>query len=399
MPRASTSGLPRSPSADPRPPPHLYPTAGFRFREDPAWFDPAGGGCYLPRARDRPDRTVRSGILRVSMRVLHVVADYPTRARPHAQVFVRNQVDSLVAAGVACDVLILRGRSLLKYATGWLQVQSRLRRGAFDLLHAHYAYCGLVSLGHGIPLVTSLLGSDLVGFARRDGSYPALSRVAHRRLARHVAGRSDACIVKSRAMRDRLGLPVHVVPNGVDLDRFEPVDAETRVRLRDELGLPQEAILVLFAGNPRVALKRFPLAEAAVRTAEPRVPRPLHLVPISGRSQDDVVRHMQACDLLLLTSSQEGSPNVVKEAMAAGMAVVAVDVGDTRERLAGVPGCRVTADDRPETIAAALADVITSEESRGGRAAVEPLRIEKVAARIMEIYGEALARRSPAGRG
>ncbi len=94
--------------------------------------------------------------------------------------------------------------------------------------------------------------------------------------------------------------------------------------------------------------------------------------------------------MLLLTSTSEGSPNVVKEAMAAGMAVVSVDVGDTRERLAGVSGCRVTDADDPDTIAAAIADVLTSPEPREGRQAVAPLRIEAVAAKIIAIYEDAL---------
>ena len=327
------------------------------------------------------------------MRVLHVVGGYPTPTRPHAQVFIKTQIESLIAAGVDCEVLNLRGRSVLKYVTGWPQVTARLRAGRFDLLHAHYAYCGLVCLDHGTPLVMSFLGSDLVGFARPDGSYSATTRRVHRALGRYVGRRSDACIVKAEAMRTLLALPAHVVPNGVDCEKFKPVDAPTRARLRHELGLPADTPVVLFAGNPKLPHKRFVLADAAVRAAAAKLARPLTLLPLSGRPHDDVVRHMQACDMLILTSSQEGSPNVVKEAMAAGMAVVAVDIGDTRERLQGVSGCRVTADDRPETIAAAVAELLASDEPRLGREAVAPLRLQNVALRVVEIYAEVLARR------
>jgi hypothetical protein len=63
-----------------------------------------------------------------SIRALHVVARYPTIDRPHRQVFVKNQIDSLIAAGTDCEVLTLQGRGLRKYFTGWWQ--ALLRRPA-----------------------------------------------------------------------------------------------------------------------------------------------------------------------------------------------------------------------------------------------------------------------------
>ena len=63
--------------------------------------------------------------------------------------------------------------------------------------------------------------------------------------------------------------------------------------------------------------------------------------------------YLSACDVLLLTSAHEGSPNVVKEALACDLPVVSVDVGDV-QRMRGVDGCVLCADDRPDTIAAGL---------------------------------------------
>jgi glycosyltransferase involved in cell wall biosynthesis len=326
----------------------------------------------------------------MALRVLHVVGGYPTEERPHNQVFLKTQIESLAVAGVHCEVLNLRGRSVGKYVTGWAQVRCELRRAPFDLLHAHYAYCGVACLGHGLPLVLSLLGSDLVGFAGSDGRYSRFSRASHRALSRFVSAQSAVCIVKSRQMQQVLGLDVHVVPNGVDLAQFQPLPPQQRAEVRAALSLAPGTRYVLFAGDPRRPLKRYSLAQGAVALAASRVPFPLELRPLSGQSHGDVIRHMQACDLLLLTSTSEGSPNVVKEAMASGLAVVAVDVGDTRDRLAGVSGCRVTDADDPGTIAAAITDVLTSQEPRAGRQAVTPLRIEAVAARIIAIYEDAL---------
>lgn len=324
------------------------------------------------------------------IRVLHVVGGYPTPQRPHHQVFIKTQVDSLVAAGVDCDVLLLKGRSFRKYLTGWGQVRRALKGAPYDLIHAHYAYCGAVAQGHGLPVVASLLGSDLFGIPRADGTYPALQSAFHNRLSRWVVDHSAAAIVKSRSMADELERDVRVVPNGVDLDVFKPLAAERRAALRLELGLDPATWYVVFAGNPDLPRKRYAMAREAVEIASEHAARPLELLVLSGRAHTDVVLHMQACDMLVLTSSLEGSPNVVKEAMAAGMAVVAVDVGDTRERLGGVPGCRVAAGHTASDVAAAIADLVRSDEPRGGPQAVSPLAMPAVARQVIEIYRSVL---------
>ena len=98
---------------------------------------------------------------------------------------------------------------------------------------------------------------------------------------------------------------------------------------------------------------------------------------------------MQACDALLLTSNLEGSPNVVKEAMASNLRIVSVDVGDTRERLEGVAGCRVLAEDSAESLGGAVADVLRETGEPGGREAVRELGVDAIARRVRGIYRRA----------
>ena len=80
---------------------------------------------------------------------------------------------------------------------------------------------------------------------------------------------------------------------------------------------------------------------------------------------------MSACDALVFTSMQEGSPNVVKEALACNLPVVSVPVGDVAVRLQGIEGCELCEDDAPETIAAALGRVLARESRIAGREAVK----------------------------
>ena len=143
-------------------------------------------------------------------------------------------------------------------------------------------------------------------------------------------------ITKSREMQAALPPTVRsrntVLPNGVDTALFVPMD---RTAARRELGWGSKERVALFAANPRVARKRFWLAEAAVERAR-RILPDLRLEAVRGLTPDRMPLLMNAADCLLLTSSIEGSPNVVKEALMCNLPVVATPAGDVEELLEGV---------------------------------------------------------------
>jgi glycosyltransferase involved in cell wall biosynthesis len=94
---------------------------------------------------------------------------------------------------------------------------------------------------------------------------------------------------------------------------------------------------------------------------------------------------MNASDVVLLTSTHEGSPNVVKEALACNVPVVAVDVGDVSLRLASVQGCYVAAA-TAEDLAEKLALVLSKGERVDGRAALAEISVERTAHKLLDIY-------------
>lgn len=340
--------------------------------------------------------------------VLHVTPGYPTATHPHSHTFVATQVESLRALGLHCGVLALRGGPVGRFAGGYRQVRRALARRRFDLIHAHHSWSAAACGGNHTPFVLSLLGSDLWSFPWSRDGHGAVSRRANLAIARWGVRRAAAVIVKAEWMREALGPgsargdarqanlrdKLHVVPNGVDLSRFRPAGDDERAALRAELGFAPDARIIAFGADPARPRKRFPLARAAVAEAARRLRFPIELVLVHGRAHDDVARFLRAADLLLFTSDVEGSPNIVKEAMASNLAIVSVDVGDTRERLTGVSGCRI-APDEPEALGAAVAELLSGDEPRGGREAVAPLSLELVAERVTAIYRDALGARAP----
>ena len=104
---------------------------------------------------------------------------------------------------------------------------------------------------------------------------------------------------------------------------------------------------------------------------------------------------MSAADALVLTSMHEGSPNVVKEALACNLPVVAVDVGDVRHRIGAVAGCVLCADDRPETVAAGLVAVLQRGRHIAGRETVLDLDERITAEKTIAVYRQAINGRRP----
>lgn len=338
---------------------------------------------------------------RRTLRVLTVTNMYPTPAYPMFGIFVAEQVASLRRRGLDVDVLFVNGKEggRQAYLRGFGRVRGAVARGAYDLVHAHYVFSGIMAFGQGqlpfgrrpLPIVLTQHGIE----TQRGWTAP---------LCRWTSRRVDRTIATSDRVQAALGLPgVNVLPCGVDTELFRPAPAADA---RAALGLPQDKKLVLFAGMRRPE-KRLDLIEAAVARVQAASAPDLmvgaegsrassgaaaELVVAHNEPHDRMPLYMNACDVLILASDGEGSPMVIKEAMACGLPIVSVDVGDIAKVIGGTAGCYVVERDVP-----ALADGLLSALGFGrrteGRAAIMHLSLDAIAARLEEIYRDVLAGR------
>ena len=198
-------------------------------------------------------------------------------------------------------------------------------------------------------------------------------------------------IVKSREMAEVVAsVGAHVIPNGVDTERFRPLDGG---EARKRLGWSFEDRYVLFAGSPENPRKAYPVARAAVDRAAALVgSRRTRMVPLSGIAPDLMPAHMSAADALLMTSYWEGSPNVVKEALACNLPVVSVPVGDVPDLLEGVEASTICPRE-PTALGDALAGVLQQPRRSDGRWAVQRkgLDVEQIGAAVASVYRQVLA--------
>ncbi len=316
---------------------------------------------------------------------------WPAPGIPHFGVFVQAQIDSLRRRGITCDVV--HGRR--DYLGLRRRTRQALRAGTFDLVHAHFGYTAAVIADicarSGTPLLVSYCGGDINGeegrVARRMKSW--VGSVASR-LAGFAA---TAIVVKNASMLERLPRALRkraeVIPNGVDLDSFVRASRDdARARLGWDSGT-----VILFGGRRLDPTKNYALAEAAVKELAARG-APVRLVPLEGVQHDQVPLWLSAADVVLLTSLREGSPNIVKEALACDSPVVAVPVGDVAWLLEGVTNSRVCSYDA-KSVADAIAGALAARTS-GGRQKIRTLGLDSdsVAAKLEALYLKILERAS-----
>lgn len=301
---------------------------------------------------------------------------------------VGNQAEALQSDGVEIEWYFLKGKAVIGYLKNILPLRRYLRTHHYDVVHVHYSYSALAaSLAGAKPLVVSLMGSDV----KAPGAYKFLIRIFA------ACFSWKAIIVKSKDMYRALGIKrAIVVPNGVNLDRFLPMDqkeCQERLRWKEESGKKH----ILFPANTIDEEKDYPLAEAAVAMLQQRICdlsfvncgfNRVELHPFVKTPNTETPYWYNAADVVLMTSMWEGSPNVIKEAMACSRPIVATNVGDIAERTKELDGCYVAKTREPDELAGLILKAMQYSSTQGReRIIADGLDSHSVNQRLIEIYG------------
>lgn len=311
------------------------------------------------------------------MKILIVTNMYPTSDMPAFGTFVHDQVEALRHEGAIVDVFFVNGReSSLNYLWGFFRFWRYLLGRHYDLIHAHYVLSGVLARAQwGHKVVLTHHGPEVLGHPRWQAW-----------LCRVVTPLFDRVIYVSEEIRQTLNDHDGVViPCGVDLDAVVPTPRE---EARRRLGLPPDKRLVLWAGEYWRPEKRFAVVEQAMAIVKETLPD-AELVLVTKKPHEIVPVYMSACDALVLTSVAEGSPMVIKEAMACNLPIVSVRVGDVAEVIGETPGC-VLAERDPVDVAAKLVNVLRSPCRTDGRTRIEHLRHDRIARAILEVYAQTI---------
>lgn len=296
------------------------------------------------------------------MKVLIVASYNAGRFAP----FVVEQAAALQQQGVQLDFFGIQGKGILGYLRNLPLLQQKIASFHPDLIHAHYGLSGLLStLQHQVPVVITYHGSDL-----NNPRVRPLSKLAMRRAAWNIRVFGTPSTKPNES----------ILPCGINL----PTGQEA---------LPSNVLKdvhkhILFAGAFSNPVKDATLAKQVVAT----IPN-AQLIELKGYSRSEVYALMSACDALLLTSHSEGSPQVIKEAMACGLPIVSINVGDVGHLLDGLDGCYVLQSRDPQELASLLRQALAFTSRTQGRQRIIDLCLtnDRIAANLIAIYNQILS--------
>lgn len=324
------------------------------------------------------------------MRILVVTNMYPKPKAPGLGIFIEQQIQGLRGMGVEVDLVFLDRLQdgMRVYQGSGKKIRSKIEEFEPDLIHIMYggvmAY-HVINIVNQLPTVVTFHGSDLLGenlsgfwrkLISRLGVYASWS----------AAKRADGIIVVSKVLQEALPKfisksKVGIIPCGIDLERFNVLDKQVCCT---KLGWDSNCFNIVFNGNSEDPVKRPHLARDAVKALQEfGINAKLH--EMRGVSNQIVPIWLNASDAILLTSLHEGSPTIIKEALACNVPVVSVEVGDIRERIAGIEGCHIALPDVQE-LSEKLALVFKRRTKIDGRSHMEGLSLENVSRQLILFY-------------
>ena len=328
------------------------------------------------------------------MKILHIVSSLPKKGWPR-NTFIKSQIDSLKEIGIEVDTFEVNSwpGKKINYFLGFFGLRKHLKNNEYDLIHAHYIYSGLIAVSQRrVPVVYSYMGSEILGTPDISGKMTLLGRI-NILLSRLLQYFVDEIIVKSDNLLEKLdaSLSVSVVPNGVNFNTFRSMD---KAECRKKLGLNKHNKIVLFLGKTDDPRKNYSLAQSSIEYLNSYSNRKINIELVAPNSiaPEEVPVYMNASDVLLQTSLWEGSPNVIKEAMACNIPIVSTDVGDVKKVIIDTKGCFLTEFDS-ESIGHAIDNAISFNSRTLGRNDIKHLRSERVAETIKSIYATLLAKK------
>lgn len=289
---------------------------------------------------------------------------------------IKAQANSLIRNGVDISFAPTIGKGALGYISNVSKIRKAIKEIKPDIVHAHNIFVGFVcSLAGATPLVVSLMGWNV-----RKPILRWLIKIFNKFTW-------DICIVKSELMKKDLGInSVFVIPNGVNLDVFRPMDRKIAL---EKCGWDSDKTNILFAANPSNPIKNYELAREAVKLVDDNN---IILHGLKDILHDEVVYRFNAADVVFLTSIAEGSPNVIKEALACNCKVVSTDVGDVSERFQDNPACFL-AEQNAADIAEKLKMALDYEGAVATRELVMELDSKIIAEKLILLYEGILSKK------
>lgn len=315
------------------------------------------------------------------MNILLVTNMYPCKDAPTYGIFVKEQEEAICNEypEVHYTTFFIDGRhKKSEYIKAIFQINKLIKRNNFDIIHIHYGLSGLFLLFNRIykkiPVIVTLHGGDIQAEQGKKFQVWLTKKVLKRaNIAITLNERMD--LIVSKYIRD-----TQIIPCSVNTDVFIPPTKERTNKLEYN---------IIFPSDRKRYVKNYPLFEQTINILRDKYKIVCNTFEIKNMSRYDVAELYKNADLMIMTSISEGSPQVVKEAMATNLPVVSTNVGDVEILLYNVKDSAVA----QSMSAVELADIAYKSLTNGidgisGREKIYELQLDEkaTAQKIYNIY-------------
>lgn len=310
------------------------------------------------------------------MRVLTICRKIPAHKEIFGYAFapyIKEQNEALEKLGVSFDYFLIKNHGLLGYLKHFLELLKTLKKNNYDLVHAHGGHIGIITIMQRTkPVIITFHGSDI-----NINILKQISKIACRFSAYNIFVSEDLKI------KANIKKTFSVIPCGVNLDLFYPL---VKTESRKRLGWSKSERIILFSGYKNNRIKNYYLAKSAIKKI-----LNTRLVELKGFNKDELLQIFNGADMLLMTSFSEGSPQIIKEAMACNCPIVSTDVGDVKLVVGDTKGCYITSFE-PNDIAEKIVKVLEFREKTNGRERIKKLGLDSnnIANRLIDVYKKVL---------
>jgi teichuronic acid biosynthesis glycosyltransferase TuaC len=319
------------------------------------------------------------------LKIIHIIPFHPS---PSSFIFAKRQVEDLSELGHINELFFFNTSfSIIGFYKQLVSLKKLVENFKPDIIHAHYGTINayFASFITNVPLVVSFHGSDLNFTKDVHWLREKLGKLLSRRAAK--SARRIICVSELLQTKLTIGKEKsRVISSGVNTLNFRKLD---RTECKSVLNLSEAKNYIFFnANNPIV--KRLDIALEVVGLLKDLN---VELLSLKGNvDPTEIPVYLNASVAVLLCSDSEGSPMVIKEAMACGLPIVSTDVGDVKSRIVGVEHCYIV-DQNAKSIAEKMRVIIDSEvEITNGLAQIKSIELDhlSVVKKVESVYFSAL---------
>ncbi len=308
---------------------------------------------------------------------------YPCTENPTYGIFVQEQESAIKQEfpNIHYTIAFVNGRhGKSEYIKSIFKIRKLIQEQSFDLIHIHYGFSGLFlllgKLPKKIPVLVTLHGGDIQA---------EQGKAIQVWFTKQILKKVNAAITLNKVMDGIVKKYVkytQIIPCSVNTNFFVPSSVPKSTSLQEDLH-------IIFPSDKNRSVKNYPLFEQTISVLKNRYGIKCHTSEIKNMSREDVVQLYQNANLMIMTSISEGSPQVVKEAMACNLPVISTNVGDVSLLLENVKNSAVSTNMEAEELAELAFKAINNQiKGINGRDKIFQMHIDdqSIAKRIYQVY-------------